>query len=106
VATGLGDETAARSFREGAAALAGSLERWDTGYWSRYDLFPHPLTNVSSRAYHQLHIDQLLALHMLAPHSEFDDLAARFEGYRESRLNRARAFAAKAAFRLRVPRGG
>ncbi len=41
---------------------------------------------------------------MLAPHPEFEEMAARFERYRASRLKRARAFAAKAAFRLRVPR--
>jgi hypothetical protein len=104
VATGLGDEGAKKTFRDGAAALAASLDRWDTGYWSRYDLYPHPLANVSSAAYHRLHIDQLRALHMLAPHPEFEETAARFERYRASRRARARAFAAKAAFRLRVPR--
>jgi hypothetical protein len=104
VAAGLGDEDAARTFREGAAGLAAGLGRWDTGYWSRYDLYPHPLTNVSSAAYHRLHIDQLRALHMLAPHPEFEEMAARFERYRASPLKCARAFAAKAAFRLRVPR--
>jgi hypothetical protein len=104
VGTGLGDDRAAAAFRDGAAALAASLHRWDTGYWSRYDLYPHPLANVSSAAYHRLHIDQLRALHLLAPHPEFEEMAARFEGYRASRLSRVRAFAAKAAFRLRVPR--
>jgi heparosan-N-sulfate-glucuronate 5-epimerase len=104
VGVGLGDDAAARAFRDGAAGLAGSLDRWDTGYWSRYDLYPHPLTNVSSAAYHRLHVDQLRALHMLAPHPEFEETAIRFERYRASRVNRARAFAAKAAFRLRVPR--
>ncbi len=104
VGAGLGDEGAEKTFRDGAAALAASLDRWDTGYWSRYDLYPHPLANVSSAAYHRLHIDQLTALHMLAPHPEFAETAARFERYRASRRARARAFAAKAAFRLRVPR--
>ena len=104
VGVGLGDEPAERAFREGAAGLAASLHRWDTGWWSRYDLYPHPLTNVSSAAYHRLHIDQLTALHMLAPHPELEATAARFERYAASRVNRARAFAAKAAFRLRVPR--
>ena len=104
VGAGLGDDDATRTFLDGADGLAASLGRWDTGYWSRYDLYPHPLANVSSAAYHRLHIDQLTALHMLAPHPEFEEMASRFERYRASGIKRARAFAAKAAFRLRVPR--
>ena len=43
---------ARRLFEEGVTTLARNLHRWDTGQWSRYDLFPHPVPNVASPAYH------------------------------------------------------
>jgi heparosan-N-sulfate-glucuronate 5-epimerase len=104
VGIGLGDEQAAEAFRDGAETLAANITRWDLGYWSRYDLYPHPLVNVASAAYHQLHITQLSAMSLIAPDARFDRVRERFERYQRSRFRRARAFAAKAAFRLRVPR--
>lgn len=104
VATALGDAGAAQEFAEGLEALAANAGRWDTGYWSRYDLYPHRLTNVASVAYHQLHIDQLTAMALIAPRPELDALRSRFEGYSRSRICRARALASKVAFRLAVPR--
>jgi heparosan-N-sulfate-glucuronate 5-epimerase len=104
VAVGLGDADAIRDFSEGVDALARNIGRWDTGYWSRYDLFPHPALNVASGAYHALHTTQLRAMQLIAPRREFEETADRFERYRRSRLNAARAFARKVAFRLVVPR--
>jgi hypothetical protein len=104
VGAGLGDADAARAFEEGAGLLAANLHRWDTGYWSRYDLFPHPVLNVASSFYHALHISQLEAMNVIAPRPEFADTARRFQGYAGSRVCRNRAFARKALFRLAVPR--
>lgn len=53
---------------------------------------------------HRLHIDQLRAMHDVAPRAEFERLAERFSGYMQSRACVARAFAGKVAFRLRTPR--
>jgi heparosan-N-sulfate-glucuronate 5-epimerase len=104
VAVALGDETARRLFAEAAESLAVNIERYDTGYWSRYDLFPHPVLNVASSAYHRLHIAQLRATFGLHPAPEIDRVAASFERYAESRLRFAYAFARKVAFRVVVPR--
>ena len=104
VATGLGDGGARSAFEGGLETLAATIERWDTGYWSRYDLFPHPLLNVASSAYHALHVNQLRAMETVAPRDELRSARERFEGYAASPLNRARAFARKALFRLVVPR--
>ena len=57
----------AREFEQGADTLAANLHRWDTGYWSRYDLFPHPVMNVASSFYHALHTSQLEAMQVIAP---------------------------------------
>jgi heparosan-N-sulfate-glucuronate 5-epimerase len=104
VAVALRDADARRAFDEGADTLAGALHRWDTGYWSRYDLFPHPVPNVASSFYHALHTSQLEAMHVIAPRPQFEQTAARFAGYARSRLSRNRAFARKVMFRLAVPR--
>lgn len=104
VATALGDERAGRLFREGADTLAAEVGRWDLGWWSRYDLFPHPLPNVASPGYHELHIDQLTALHRIEPRPSFVATADRFRGYARSRVNAKRALVAKVGFRLAVPR--
>ena len=77
VGVGLGDRDAARDFEAGVDALAHSIERWDTGSWSRYDLHPHRVTNVASRAYHDLHVAQLEAMDELAPRPELHAAAAR-----------------------------
>ena len=100
----LEDKAALETFEQLATALASSLWRYDTGYWSRYDLYPHALPNVASPAYHLLHVRQLRALARMAPRPEFEPAIARFERYRASRLNRSRAMAQKVAFRIAVPR--
>jgi heparosan-N-sulfate-glucuronate 5-epimerase len=101
-----GDAETRALFEAGVDALAGSLERWDTGWWSAYDLFPHPVRNVASAAYHELHILQLTALDATAPRPALTATAERWRRYGESRANRLRAQAAKVAFRLAVPRSG
>jgi hypothetical protein len=104
VAAALGDEAARRLFADGVGTLSENLGRWDTGSWSRYDLYPHPIVNVATLRYHQLHVAQLRALHLLAPEQGLDAVAHRFEAYTHSRLKRGRALARKIAFRLVVRR--
>lgn len=104
VGAGLGDAEAMAWFERTTDALAALVLRYDLGYWSSYDLYPHPLPNVASGAYHLLHIRQLTALDRLRPDARFQTAIERFERYRGSSWDRRRAFAAKVAFRLRVPR--
>lgn len=101
---GLDDPGATRDFADGIETLARNIGRWDTGYWSLYDLFPHPLPHIASSAYHGLHTTQLRAMQLIAPRPEFERTLARFESYSRSRLNEARAFALKSIFRIIVPR--
>jgi heparosan-N-sulfate-glucuronate 5-epimerase len=104
-ALGLGDARARAEFDACAGTLARNVHRWDTGRWSRYDLFPHPfLVNVASLAYHALHTNQLRAMQRIAPREEVAPVLRRFEDYAASRALRARAFGGKSAFRLAVPR--
>ncbi len=104
VGRGLNDAAAMESFERLTTAMAALISRFDTGYWSRYDLYPHPLTNVATPAYHLLHIRQLSALQRLSPRPQFPPVIERFDAYRGVAAKRRRAVAAKVAFRLRVPR--
>jgi len=104
VALALGVAEARQEFERGVDSLARNIHRWDTGQWSRYDLYPHPVTNIASSSYHVLHINQLHAMQMIAPRKEFEATVARFESYLRDRSDRMRAFARKSLFRLVVPR--
>jgi len=104
VAVGLGDEGASALYEEGVDTLAANIHRFDTGYWSLYDLFPHPVRNLASGAYHLLHLNQLRAVHAVSPRPQFAHTIERFARYQESRVSRGRALLAKVGFRLLVPR--
>jgi heparosan-N-sulfate-glucuronate 5-epimerase len=104
VAAVMDDAGAQELFEAGVAGLAANLDRFDLGYWSRYDLFPHPLANIASAAYHRLHINQLRAMSQISELPSFIQVAERFEEQEQSALNRARAFGRKVVFRLVVPR--
>jgi hypothetical protein len=104
VGAGLGDAQAAAMFAEAVDMLAENLHRWDVGYWSRYDLYPHPVLDVTSSFYHDLHVNQLRAMHRLVGRSEFAQMADRWAAYAGSPMCRRRAFARKSLFRLAVPR--
>ena len=86
------------------ATLTTTCDRWDTGRWSRYDLFPSPPLNISSSFYHHLHISQLKALHLLYGAPEFGALAGRFEAYEANPLLRGIAFTRKVSYRIAIPR--
>lgn len=104
VAVGLDDSDAREAFRDGVDGLARNLHRFDTGYWSLYCLYPHPLPTIASSFYHVLHITQLEAMHELAPRPEFEEVRQRWIRYVASRPMRWRAFSQKVVFRMIVPR--
>ncbi|HWX87827.1 MAG TPA: D-glucuronyl C5-epimerase family protein [Solirubrobacteraceae bacterium] len=104
VAIALDGGVAHGRFAAGAETLAVNLHRWDTGGWSRYDLFPHPISNPASSFYHALHISQLEAMSMFTAHEEYRRIGERFATYAASARLRRMAFAHKCAYRLLVPR--
>ncbi|MBV9466275.1 MAG: hypothetical protein JO206_02860 [Solirubrobacterales bacterium] len=104
VGVGLGDRDASDAFELGVDTLAANLHRFDTGWWTLYGLYPHPIPMVASSFYHVLHITQLEAMHKLAPRQELESVRERWIGYLDSAPLRWRAFAAKVLFRLIVPR--
>jgi hypothetical protein len=104
VGVGLDDPAAMRQFDTGLDTLVQNLPRFDTGSWSLYSLYPHPVPPVASSFYHALHITQLEAMNILSPHPELSAVSERWRGYMSSTRLRRGAFARKALFRLLVPR--
>jgi hypothetical protein len=100
----LGDDAARPPYQAGLDMLEDCLHLWDAGYWSRYDLFPHPVVNLASSFYHSLHVNQLTALQHLSPRPGMDAALARFAEYRQHPANTRRVLARKVLFRLAVPR--
>ena len=96
----LADDDARSFFDAVVETLARTIGRWDTGYWSLYDLFPHRVRNVASPFYHALHARQLDALADMSGRPQLAVVAERFRAYAGSRRNRARALVEKAAFRV------
>lgn len=105
VAIALGDAEARDLWAEARETLVANLPRWDTGFWSRYDLYPHPLPNLASSAYHLLHIRQLEVMQANGADPRIERVLGRFRRYFERRANRVAGFAGKALFRIRIPRG-
>lgn len=104
VATGLREAGARRMFNELADGLSDSIDAWDAGYWSRYDLYPHRLRNLAAPWYHQLHINQLGVLGRMTGRRELLSARDRFIGYQGSAVGRTRALAQKIVFRFVVPK--
>jgi hypothetical protein len=104
VGVGLGDDAAAKAFADGVDTLATNLERFDTGSWSLYCLYPYPVPPVASSFYHSLHITLLEAMHVLAPRPEFATVGERWIRYRSLARLRLLALARKVLFRTVIPR--
>lgn len=95
-----GDAEASLLWERCLTTLRKNLHRFDTGFWSLYELSGTRLPMVASPFYHRLHIVQLMVLHRLTGIELFRDVATRWEGYRRSSLKRNRALAQKVVFKV------
>lgn len=93
----LGDARAGEAFHAGVECLRVHLHAYDTGWWSRYSLYPHALEDLAKPIYHRYHVDQLEALHRLTGYDDLKDLAVRWMSYDRSPM-RELALAQKATF--------
>jgi hypothetical protein len=96
-----GDSSARDLFSRAVQTMLRNLDRYDLGFWSLYEQSGMPLPMVASPFYHRLHIVQLRVMHRLTGEATFARVADRWEGYRRSLRNRARALWHKAKFKLR-----
>ncbi|WP_181318858.1 D-glucuronyl C5-epimerase family protein [Photobacterium kishitanii] len=79
--------------------LSKSLYLWDTGRWSRYDIWPEHY-NITSLFYHDLHIKQLNILYRLTQNNIFHEYELKWRKYRENPILRILSLAEKIKFRL------
>ncbi len=77
-----GDKTANQFFIELIDSLKNNLARYDSGFWSYYDL-KLPM-RLASKAYHRLHIEQLQVLHEITGEEIFKIFEDRWRGYLNS----------------------
>jgi hypothetical protein len=62
-------------------ALEAHLPAYDTGWWTRYSLYPHPVEDLAKPIYQRFHVDQLDVLHQLTGIAGFGETAARWRDY-------------------------
>jgi len=83
------DDAARQAWNDGVLTLERNLHRYDTGYWSRYDLLRDC---VASDFYHvNIHVPLLKALHSITGRDIFIDFANKWERYSDSAVCRLRA---------------
>ncbi len=99
VAVAFGDAGARRLEAETTAALAASLALYDTGWWTRYSLYPHVFADLAKPFYHRLHVVQMEVMRDLTGAPEFASAAARWKSY-DTSLAAMRAIASKVPFVL------
>ena len=98
LALALDDVAAGALFDESVEALEKALPLYDTGHWSLYSLFPHPLLDLAKPFYHRLHANQLEVMDALTGISEFQVFADRFRAYERSGGRRVVVASNKLAF--------
>ncbi len=86
------DKNYKQYFENSIKTLLKSLDKYDNGYWSLYDLGKH----IASPFYHNLHIAQMQALYEITNKEEFKVFANRWEIYQNKFTNKFRAFIVKA----------
>jgi hypothetical protein len=94
---GLHDAEAAKAFAAGVVTLRSMLAAYDVGWWTRYSLFPHLLTDLAKPFYHRIHVLQLEVTAHATGHAELGATAQRWRRY-DRAPNRVAAVAQKGAF--------
>jgi heparosan-N-sulfate-glucuronate 5-epimerase len=95
-----GDGEARNLFDSAVNTLRVNLDRYDLGFWSRYEISGTRLPMIASPFYHQLHVTQLRVMHKITGDEVFAHYAERWEKYGRSRSKRTRALCYKGAFKL------
>lgn len=95
-----GESVAQTLFDQAIETLTANLHRYEAGFWSLYEQSGTWLKMMASPFYHRLHIVQLEILYRLTGREIFRQFAMRWDGYRKSRLKRAKALLYKAVFKL------
>jgi hypothetical protein len=93
----LDDIRARERFGASLERLRALLPSYDTGWWTLYSLYPHPLKDLAKPIYHRFHVTQLEVYERLTGLEDIAATRARWAAY-DRPGPRARAIAQKAAF--------
>lgn len=63
-------------------SLANNLDKFDTGFWSKYDLGK----NIASPFYHDLHIEQLKAMYLITKNERFNLFLIKWNKYKKNKF--------------------
>ncbi len=94
------DETVKLWFNKFIETLDKNLNKFDTGFWSLYELSDTKMKMLASYFYHSLHIVQLKILYNISNNRNFLRYAKKWEKYRNNLLYRKMAFIYKSIFKL------
>ncbi|MFZ3103070.1 MAG: D-glucuronyl C5-epimerase family protein [Desulfitobacteriaceae bacterium] len=91
-------------YQTGLETLRKHLPKYNIGWltWSRYDLYPFQVANITSIFYHKLHIQQLLAQRLLTDDQSFQVLAVAWQRGRNNPLAYLLATGYKVVHKLSV----
>jgi heparosan-N-sulfate-glucuronate 5-epimerase len=95
-----GDQAAGKLFTDAVRTLGRNLHRFDSGYWSLYELSGTKMKMLASPFYHRLHLAQLQVMHKLTGEPVFAEYFQRWHRYERNPLNRTAALAHKSLFKL------
>lgn len=96
------DSKISEILQTGIQGLSVNLPQYDTGFWSRYDLFPKK--RLASPDYHKIHIQLLTSLALISGVPVFQETALRWQDYAESPACRVRWAASKIWEKWRLAR--
>jgi heparosan-N-sulfate-glucuronate 5-epimerase len=104
VAIAFDDETAYDVYTSGWRCVRDLLPHYDTGWWTKYSLYPSRPADLAKPIYHRFQVDQLRVLASLTGDPVFAGTADRWSAY-DTPINRARFLAQKTTFVLAFARG-
>src|SRR4051794_357718 len=98
-ALGLDHAPSRDRFAASVDCLREYLPRYDTGWWTLYSLYPHPIKDLAKPIYHRFHVAQLEVYARLTAHPDFSETASRWARY-DRPQRRVLAIAQKGPFAL------
>ena len=96
------DPTAKAAWEQGIEGLIHTVEAFDTGYWTCYDLFSEHERNLASLYYHEVHIDHMQYLGAITGVPVFSRLESRWRAQRANPLCVVRSQAEKCVWKMRT----
>jgi hypothetical protein len=94
------DKVSLQKYDEALKTIKNNLHRYDTGFWSLYDLSQNKIKNIASPFYHKLHIVQLLVLYKITGEKVFKEFANKWGEYFKNPSYRKFALLNKGLFKF------